>query len=337
MKLTKEKLKQIIKEEINTILEAPIRDITPVGPSWGTGRGGFKQLDQRLLSSPKAIEKIRKQWEKTSHVFDMYLLSIPSLNKPEYKEYGLVGPDSDLALTIRLAFSGIRKEDYDEMSQEEKLAALKKSFRTPMPRSDDAITILFNGNYGDQKVPMTGWIMAHRISHAVSRIAGFGGSGRITKYQIPEFADFIKEINYMFREIVKPYRGTERMQNVNPWSTGVEYYSPEKVDTRKQYLNIAQQIGTFKSARENKISRITEFYHELFAQYLITGSIKFNTLPRSLVIRRREWGHEDRIYLQQDAEDWLEEVNEFLESEAYKIGSKIQKVLDTMVGKTFLM
>ena len=242
-----------------------------------------------------------------------------------------------MALTIRLAFSGIRKEDYDEMSQEEKLAALKKSFRTPMPRSDDAITILFNGNYGDQKVPMTGWIMAHRISHAVSRIAGFGGGGRVTKYQIPEFADFIKEINYMFREIVKPYRGTERMQNVNPWSTGVEYYSPEKVDTRKQYLNIAQQIGTFKSARENKISRITEFYHELFAQYLITGSIKFNTLPRSLVIRRREWGHEDRIYLQQDAEDWLEEVNEFLESEAYKIGSKIQKVLDTMVGKTFLM
>ena len=64
MKLTKEKLKQIIREEIDIILEVPIRDITPVGPSWGTGRGGFKPLDQRILSSPRAIEKIRKQWEK---------------------------------------------------------------------------------------------------------------------------------------------------------------------------------------------------------------------------------------------------------------------------------
>jgi hypothetical protein len=324
---------------VKKLTEAPIRDITPVGKNWGTGRGGFKKVDQKLLSNPKGIKKIRKQWEKTSHIFDMYLLNVPSLNKPEYKEYGLVKPNSDLALTIRLALGGTRKEDYDEMGRDEKLTALKQSFKTPMPKSDDAITILFNGNSGDQKVPMTGWIMAHRVGHAVSRIAGFGAGGRASriKYQIPEFADFVNEVNYMFREAIKPYRGTESMQNVNPWSTNVEYSSSNKESARKQYLNIAQQIGTFKSARDRNIRNVFEFYHELFAQYLITGGIRFNTLPKSLVIRRREWGHEDRIYLQQDAEDWLEEANEFLESEAHAIGSKIQKVLDTMVGKTFLM
>ena len=322
---------KLILERWNKFLkEAPIRDITPVGKNWGTGRGGFKKLDQKLLSSERGIQKIRKQWEKTSHTFDMYLLNIPSLNKPEYKEYGLVKPDSNLALTIKLAFSGIRQEDYDKMSQEEKLAALKKSFKTPMPNSEDAITILFNGNYGDQKVPMTGWIMAHRVSHAVSRPAGYGV--RETRYQIPEYADFIREVNYMFRKIVEPYRGTDHMQNVNPWS-----FSPDKEDIRKQYLNIAQQIGTFRSARENNIRNIYEFYHELFAQYLIHGSIKFNTLTKSLVVRKRQWGHEDRIYLKRDAEPWLEQTNELLESKAYQIGLKIQKVLDSMVGKTFLM
>ena len=324
---------------VKNLSEAPIRDITPVGKNWGTGRGGFKKVDQRLLSSPRGIEKIRKQWEKTSHIFDMYLLNIPSLNKPEYKEYGLVKSDSDLALTIRLALSGGRQEDYDEMNREERLAALKGSFKTPMPKSDDAITILFNGNYGDQKVPMTGWIMAHRVGHVVSRTAGYGIGGRNSRlrYQVPEFADFVNEVNYMFREAVKPYRGTEGMQRVNPWSTSVEYSSPGKEDVRKQYLNIAHQIGTFKSARDRKIRNIFEFYHELFAQYLITGSIKFNTLPKSLTVKRREWGHEDKVYLQQDAEDWLEQTNELLESQAYAIGLKIQKILDTMVGKTFLM
>ena len=339
MRLTKEKLKQIIREEVSAVFEAPIRDISPVGPNWGTGRGGFKKLDQRLLSNPRAIEKIRTQWEKTSHIFDMYLLNIPSLNKPEYKEHGLVKPDSDLALTIRLAFSGVRKEDYDTMNKEEKLAALRKSFKTPMPRSNDAITILFNGNSGDQKVMMTGWIMAHRVSHAVSRIEGIGygrGGRQAINYKIPEFADFIKEVNYMFRELVKPYRGTERMQNVNPWA-GIERYSEDKESIRKQYLNIAHQVGTFKSARDRNIRNIYEFYHELFAQYLITGSVRFNTLPKSLVVRKREWGHEDKIYLQRDAEDWLEQTNEMLESEAGAINSKIEKVLDAMVGKTFLM
>ena len=328
-------MKNILERWDKFLKEAPIRDITPVGKNWGTGRGGFRKLDQKLLSSERGIEKIRKQWEKTSHTFDMYLLNIPSLNKPEYKEYGLVKPNSDLALTIKLAFSGVRQEDYDEMSREQRLAALKKSFKTPMPNSKDAITILFNGNYGDQKVPMTGWIMAHRVSHAVSRRGPY--AGRETRFQIPEYADFIREVNYMFREIVNPYRGTDRMQNLNPWSISAEYPSQDKEDTRKQYLNIAHQIGTFKSARDRRIRNIYEFYHELFAQYLITGSIKFNTLPKSLIVRKREWGHEDRIYLQRDQEDWLEQTNEFLESQAYQIGLKIQKVLDSMVGKTFLM
>jgi hypothetical protein len=275
--------------------EAPIRDLERVGKWQGTG--SFRSQDQKLLTNPKAIEKIRQQWSKTPYTFDVYLLNIPELNKYPFKEYGELVAGSEVDVAVK-----------DGLGHE-------------VPRKEDVITILYNGNYGQNKVPMTGWVMAHRVGHVVSRRNNMGG-------KIEAWNAYTKEVNYMLREILQVFHGAKDLLT-KTWDW-------EKTASNEKKLKyIAQQLGTFKSAREGNLTNFYEFYHELLAQWLITGSITFNPLPRSLVVNKRNWGHEDRTYTQDT--DWLDEINEMLPSYASHIERKLEQMFDGLVGKTFLM
>jgi hypothetical protein len=297
----------------------------------------FRKKDRKLLMNPKAVEKIKRQWEKTPFDFDIYLLQIAALNKPEYREYGLVKPGTDVSLAIRLGLAGMSMEDYERWA-EDKTGGEKGKFVMDLPavpNSDDGITILFNGNYGVDKIPLTGWMMAHRLSHAVQRPEW---SGRRTR-RMPEYENFIRSVNNMFREIVRPYGAGEKLSRYEPWpleeNVWDRYGRGERMTAERTYAYIANQIGTMKSARDNRIDRIGEFYHELIAQYLLTGKITFNDLPRSLVTKRGSWGHEDRTSARDEV--WLEQANQFLQASASEIGDRIEDVLEGMVGNVYLM
>jgi hypothetical protein len=132
-------LSEVIREIL--LLEAPIRDLEVIGTPMDKAGGGFSKQDRKLLSSPKAIEKIRSRWEKTPYVFDIFLLKVPQLNKPEFREIGSVSEKF--------------MRQFEEITGDN------------VPNDPSAITILFNGNYGAEKVPMTAWIMAHRVGHAI--------------------------------------------------------------------------------------------------------------------------------------------------------------------------
>ena len=340
MKITKSRLRQIIKEEASYVIEAPI-----VGFEYETGgdperfdpekgRGGFRKKDRKLLMNPKAVQKIKKKWEKTPFDFNIYLLQVAALNKDYLREYGIVEPGSEMSKKIRLALGGLSTQEIDQFHELPKRSPRRAKMMIdapPFPNMEDGITILFNGNYGDDKVPLTAWMMAHRISHAVARPSR-GGLGK----RIPEYKNFIDSVNYMFREIVKPYGAGEKLSRYNPLPTGGGYYDfLGQASAERTYAYIANQIGTMKSARDNRINRVAEFYHELFAQYLLTGKITFKKLPRSLVTKRGSYGHEERTYARY--EDYLEETNELLQQSAVIIGNRIQEVLESMVGKTYLM
>ena len=47
---------------------------------------------------------------------------------------------------------------------------------------------------------------------------------------------------------------------------------------------LLNKIGTFKSARDGNITRPYEFIHEIFAQQVINGEVKFNTELTPLII-----------------------------------------------------
>ncbi len=257
------------------------------------------------------------------------------------REYGLVKPGTDVWLAIRLGLAGMSMEDWRRKTAEA-TPGEKEEFEASLPmvpNNDEGITILFNGNYGVDKVPLTGWMMAHRVSHAVQRPDWGGRRGR----RMPEYENFIRSVNNMFQEIVQPYNidSNREISRFKPWTINENWRdawdrSRDRIEiAQKTYIHIANQIGTMKSARDNRINRIGEFYHELFAQYLLTGKITFNDLPRSLVTKRGSWGHEDRTYARDEV--WLEQTNKFLQASAKEIEDRIEDVLEGMVGNVYLM
>ena len=291
----------LLKDAIRFLFqEAPIRDFDVIGKPMDQAGGGFLPQDRKLLSNPKAIEKIRKQWDKTSYIFDMYLLKIPKLNNEYFREVGLVYPG-------------------DRFSN-----AFEEAAGQPMPNSPGAITILFNGNYGADKVPMTGWIMAHRFGHAVRRLPAWD------EY-IEEMVDITKRI---LDEVYNKTLHSLSKDAMFRYSWNGQRNSREDVE-RKILTTFFNQFGTFKSAREGKISRYYEFFYEVFAQYLITGSVRFNPLTKSIVVGTLPFGRKEMAHAVD--EDLVDMWNRDLSIYADMIESRIINVLEDAQGKTFLM
>lgn len=289
-------LKQYIKFKLE---EAPIRDFETIGrPLDKKGGGSFSSQDKKLLSNPKAIEKIRKQWSKTEYTFDMYLLNVPQLNKSEFRERGEV---SD---SFRKIFEEITGQ--------------------PIPNDPSAITILFNGNYGSEKVPMTGWVMAHRFGHAIQASSSIS------------WQEYVNSMLTLARDIVdNVYEQTLKLLSRRFASREVVIEKGIDFKQQKMWALIFNQIGSFKSARDEKINRYYEFFYELFAQYLITGSVEFRPLTREIVIEKLPFGNKRMARAVDD--DLLEMWNRDLYIYAGDIESRIINVLESCIGKTFLM
>ncbi|NBO23405.1 hypothetical protein EBU94_08740 [bacterium] len=78
-----------------------------------------------------------------------------------------------------------------------------------------------------------------------------------------------------------------------------------------------------------------EFAYELLAQYLLTGSIKFNPLPKQLLVGYGPYGRKQTRHAR-DVQ-LLEEINGDLEDLAITIQSELEDLLDAAVGSVFVM
>jgi hypothetical protein len=179
-------------------------------------------------------------------------------------------------------------------------------------RKSDNVTILFTNNSGAEGVPMTGWIMAHRFGHAIRMMAA------------REKYDWTEATQYLYSamgRILDNYgvRNAERFNERN--------YDQ---DLEREFKHFFHVIGTFRSAREKKLRTVHEFIYEIFAQYLTTGKIRFNSLPKSYTSGRyqRVWQGTDHDL--QYYENGLEEIAE-------SVQSHFENMLYKCVGKTFVM
>jgi hypothetical protein len=131
---------------------------------------------------------------------------------------------------------------------------------------DDAITVIFTNNKGDERAPMTPWIMAHRLAHALRRK---GGSANMQGIYMDAERHLISQV----KEVMSYY--------------GKKSFVPDKdLETNQRRDQLAMiylfnHIATFKSARDKKIRDWFEVLNELIAQYIISGgNITFNPPPR---------------------------------------------------------
>lgn len=286
MKLLPLLFENVLEED--NLEEMPIQQFKTVG-DWSKRSSFSSDIDRRLLTSPKAVEKIHRQWEKTPYDFDLFLVNSPKVNKQQFREQGEV--------------------DLDFIRNEVKLTP--EEFPDPNP---NAITIIFTGNFGDERNMASGWILAHRVGHAFAR--GRNSSTR----EIWEV--YTNRLERIFVDILHDVYKIQVRTNTRPFL---------KMDVLKL---AAQQIGTMKSARDGNLRNWYEFGYELFAQYLLTGKIKLKPLESRLVTKIKNWGHKETIGSE---EGFREDHNSNLPYYEDELENAINDVLGSAIGSIFLM
>jgi hypothetical protein len=247
-------------------------------------------ISKKILTSDNGVKKIKNQFKNTEINFDMYFLN--SKEGVKHKEIGEV--------------------DYD---------FVKKELGVEIPVNPENITIIFTNNKGDEKVMMTGWILAHRFGHAVSRK---GKSKQAYEEMIGECAESFNNI------FIECYNLSPSPLSRNGIPAYGQNYQRSEAIVKAFYA----KIGTFKSARENNLRGFYEFYHELFAQYLITGNVKFNDIPKHLPYHFDK----SKYWLTASDDEMVEHGSMYLRDLAeYTYPSRANNVLYAAQGKIFVM
>jgi len=270
------------------LLEVPIRDITHIG-DFKKNSSFRRNADRQLVSNPKLVQKLRNKFENTHHEFDFYFINSPEGNK--HTEVG--------------------KVDMEWLQKNMPKAA--KYIKEPDP-DGETIVVIFTNNKGAQGIPATPWILGHRIGHVLSRYSmNFRNTGR----QYHAYTEFVNHLWSSTAEFLEYFYNDSRFPTKEP-----QLRNENRAD---QLLakNFWEQIGTFKSARDNKLRDHFEFANELIAQYLTTGNIKFNQLPE--VIKGK-----NKRYLTNDPKKRQE-----IEHDISRMENDVDYYIDTLFGSAY--
>lgn len=274
------------------ITEAPLADYVPLGDF--NKPGPFrKQVDKKLITHPTNQLKTAQFFEKTPYDFRLFFSNIPGTGKRN--EIGAVSPDEVI-------------ETFGEQVGQQIIQG-----------HEDAITIVFLGNFGSQAVMMTPWVMAHRIGHAIT--ASNRRNNSIRSWEYIE-RHFFGTINQALTDVY----------GHNEPSKGVAW------NREKEYNALFNAIGTQRSSREGQINRPYEFMYEMFAQYLKTGTVTLNPFPAQLGYGKMAWGNQRQMKARPiEDEDLTQALAQKADTLGYDMEILFNDVLAECHGKIFLM
>jgi hypothetical protein len=277
--------------------EAPLHDYQTIG-NFDKGASFRDARDRRIIQHPKAIERVRKKFGNTSYDFDFYFVNTKEAKN--HTEVGLVNPE------------WVKTNLGDEV-----YAAIEKNL------NQDHIQVIFTNNSGAERVPLTAWMMAHRLGHALAR----KNSMKESRSQYMNTSNHL--INQMSQ--IMQYYGKNEFPDSEGKLTDRGYN--DRSGARKNELTMLfffQTVCTFKSARDKNIRDWFEVLNELIAQYLTTGKIKFNPAPKTF--GGGAFGNKQQFYCQDQ-----QEVNDILEMLARDMGFMIDDILSTVVNGVLVM
>jgi len=268
---------------------------------------GFKELDRKIISSENYVAKVLDAWKKSPFIFDIYLVNTSRVNNAKFREKGSVNQEF--------------VEDHMGL---------------PIIPQEDAITLIFGGNYGVEKIPFTPWIMAHRTGHAL-RDGSFVRS--------PEFQRIVDTVTESLDDVIEmlalpdfyPYNNLYRSKN-SYYDDGRERQKYKKLATLDRYYKyLSLQIGTTAAARNGKLRNHFEFIYDCVAQFIITGKVKLAPLSTRIVMGPAPFGKDYVLNIAAD-KPFLYEINQIVKNLERALNEYlIPEYLDSGVGKIFLM
>lgn len=303
-----------IRQLFDPLYETPIEDYQLVG-DFSKAQSFHNKVDRRLVSNPRYIERIKNMFAKTQLDFRMYFVNsrnamLGHAERVEPGEYQRREPYMEEGV---VTMKWLQQKMPEELAQMEQQGGF----------NPQGINIIFTNNRGDERAPMTGWIIAHRIGHSVLRPHHNPGDflGPIIK-EIQEKLDYVLQM-YGTKVPPRQYRTNGRLVVAD----SRDYDS--SIITR-----LLGQIGTSKASRENNLRTFAEFIYECFAQYLIVGEVRLNPAPPQMILSfsygRPSYSHTlDRVE-QSEADYAIEYLIPMMEQE-------FDRALHAAVGNIFVM
>lgn len=221
---------------LNDLFEAPIANIYTHGDF---SQPGSLRADDLSLATPKRQEKIVRVLRKSPIEIDLHFVNLaaPAVNAQGHFD-------------IRF-YLGEYPERFGYVSP----ARMKEWWLEITPRPD-ALNLVLVENEGADRLPLTPWIIAHRLSHA---------------FQYAEPLLHTKIYNLFLSALDKV----------------ISAYLPliDRLWGSVNYDVLAPIFGTTRATREGliKAGRVGEWFHDCFAQMCITGDIRFNAAPAELL------------------------------------------------------
>lgn len=207
----------------------------------------FDASDQRLAASEKARAKIKHLWRNS--VVDVDAVMVNLRMEPTRAAYEL---------------------EAGFISTAERVGDVYGITINPRP---EAITVVFGQNEGTNKVPLTGWIMAHRMYHVFQGADWDSYAGGHAKF--PKVRPFVRLADDILKETLNElpsmYRDDRRRTDAFSWLRNPEMNSL-----------FAHAVLPTKAGRDGVLTNPEELLPEAFALYILRGKLKLNRLPDQL-------------------------------------------------------
>lgn len=259
--------------------------------------GGFRADDIALATNPKAQAKMLRVWHNSVADVDLYLLNTPGdaahrrrLLDQSSAHAGAIGP-----------------------------ATLQHRFGLTIRPRRGAITVLLTNNEGDERMPLTGWMVAHRMFH-IFQEAEQRGTGA---YAIKAALQSIHEAWVGVMDVAED-----------------AYEYEGSTDLRRKGLHVGAPfiaaIATTKAARDKRLSAHSEMVPEAFAQFMLTGDVRFNPPPEMLDLEISHWPFGRRAeckLLPEKAADLHAEIETMTQTFNYSF----EQIIEAAKGKMFIL
>lgn len=272
---------------LDIITEAPLTDYQPLG-DFERGRGGFRHaVDKRLVTNPVSVGKVHKFFQNSP--YDIRIFPVQVRGGGRWLETGEVTPEKLVEI--------VGKDNAQRI-----LAG----------QGPDNITIVFTNNTGSERIPLTPWMMAHRMDHALRKRSGYklDQAWQNASRHFWRHFDLILNDYYQLKDLKPEY----------------------KLIVTKAMIDA---IGTMRSTRRSMITNPQEFIHEIFAQYINTGEIKFNPAPATLLSRQQAWGRSHHIRSINKLSQ--QEASSALETLSYDMELMFNDVMSNALGRIYVM
>lgn len=281
-------------DDIVNLSEAPIGDYETIG-DFERNSSIRDPRDRKLITNPKSIERVKSKFNNTEHNFNLYFVNMPKAT--HHKELGEVSED------------WVRENLGDEVMDTVDMAS-------------NSINVIFTNNSGAERVPMTAWIMAHRIGHALVRKEGMNQFTNSGNPMASAFTDLIQHTAHIL-ESGYGFQNSRLPMSIAQLTRADRSY-------QLLYKNFWQAICTFKSAREGSMRDWFEVNNELIAQYITTGHTTFNDLPKHFKNGKgytRLNGDEHEVA---EAEQFILQLDDMMDQE-------YSRVLSHATGRIYVM